>query len=158
MSDERLREQLVRTLDWEEAHVGFDKGVDGIPPDKRGAHAPGLEHTCWQLLEHMRLALADLLDFCTNAKYVHNLKWPDDYWPKAPSPATVEAWDRSIAAFKRDLEKLKEVVRETDDLYALVPTGKGRQTYLRTILVVIDHNAYHLGQIIAVRRALGVWG
>jgi len=158
MTDEPLREQLVRTLNWEEAHVGFDKAVDGIPADKRGARAPGVEHTCWQLLEHLRLALADLLDFCANPKYVHDKKWPDDYWPRDPGPPTADAWERSIAAFKNDREKLVQLVRQTDDLHAPVPTGKGRQTYLRTSLVVIDHNAYHVGQIVWVRRALGVWG
>jgi uncharacterized damage-inducible protein DinB len=156
MSDERLREQLVRILDWEEAHAGFDKAVDGLPVDKRGARAPGFEHTVWQLVEHIRLAQADILDFCVNAKYVHNMKWPDDYWPNDPSPAD-DAWTQSIAAIKRDRDQFKELARKTADLYALVPRGKGHQTYLRAILLLVDHNAYHVGQIVAVRRALGAW-
>ncbi len=152
-----LRAQLVRILDWEEAHVGFDKAVGGIPAAKRGALAAGFEHSPWQLIEHMRIADEDILDFCVNPKYVHELKWPDDYWPKSPAPASARAWDGSIAAFKAGLEKLKRLARETPDLFAKVPTGKGNQTYIRAILLVADHNSYHLGQLVAVRRALGVW-
>ena len=153
-----LRAHLVRALDWEEAHAGFDKAVDGIPGDRRGAHIAGFEHSPWQLLEHMRLAQKDILDFCLNAKYVHALKWPDDYWPRTPIPPDEGAWDRSVADLTVDREKLKQLVRDPDvDLFATVPTGKGRQTYLRAILLVIDHTAYHVGQLIAVRQALGIW-
>ena len=156
--DDPLRAQLVRLLEWEEGHVGFDKTVEGLEAEQRGARAPGFEHTPWQLLEHLRLAQKDLLDFCANARYVHALKWPDDYWPKNPTPPGASAWDDSIADFRADREKLKELIRNPDvDLFALVPTGKGQQTYLRAILLVADHNAYHLGQLVAVRKALGVW-
>ena len=157
-SADPLRAQLVRVLDWEESHVGFDKALDGIPEDKRGARAAGFEHSTWQLLEHMRLAQKDLLDFAANSRYVHALKWPDDYWPRNPAPPDAKAWNQSLADFKADREKLKHMVQDSEvDLVALVPTGKGHQTYLRTILVVVDHNAYHLGQLVAVRRALGLW-
>ena len=105
----------------------------------------------------LRLAQKDLLDFAVNPAYVHALKWPDDYWPTDPVPAS-GAWNRSIEDFRADREKLKLLVRRPDvDLAALVPTGQGLQTYLRAILLVIDHNAYHLGQLVAVRRALGIW-
>jgi uncharacterized damage-inducible protein DinB len=156
MPDDAFRDHLVRVLDWEEAHVGFDKAIDGIPADKRGARAPGFEHSPWQLLEHMRLAQEDILDFCVNANYHHNMKWPDDYWPKA-APPNDAAWSDSIASYKRKREKMKALAREIEDLTALVPTGKGNQTYLRAILLVADHNAYHVGQLVAVRRALGIW-
>ena len=155
MTDDRLREQLVRIVDWEEAHVGFDKAVDGVPVKLRGERAPGFEYTLWQLLEHLRLAQQDILDFCVNPKYVHDLKWPDDYWPTNPQPPNAAAWDDSIASFKKDRDLFKKLARETVDLYALVPKGKGTQTYLRAILLAADHNAYHVGQIVAVRRALG---
>jgi len=157
MSDEALRSQLVSILDWEEAHTGFDKAVADLPVDKRGARPPGIDHSIWQLLEHMRLAQEDILDFCINPKYVHTMKWPDDYWPKNPEPANSAAWEECIASFKREREKFKALVRETKDLYALVPTGKGHQTYLRAILLVADHNSHHLGQILLVRKALGAW-
>jgi uncharacterized damage-inducible protein DinB len=154
----RLRAQLVRLLNWEEAHVGFDKAVDKIPADRRGARAAGFEHSPWQLLEHLRLAQKDLLDFCVNPRYAHALSWPDDYWPRSPEPPDDAAWARSVADFEADREKLKAVAADAGvDLYAPVPTGSGQQTYLRAILLVADHTAYHVGQLVAVRRALGVW-
>jgi uncharacterized damage-inducible protein DinB len=155
---EELRAQLVRLVDWEEAHVGFDKVVEGVTGERYGSPAAGFEHTLWQLLEHLRVAQNDLLDFCVNAQYVHALEWPADYWPDTPAPPHATAWNESVASFKADREKLKELVRDSRvDLFALVPTGKGQQTYLRTILLVADHNAYHIGQMVAVRRALGIW-
>jgi hypothetical protein len=151
-----LRLQLARVLDWEEAHVGFDHAIDGLPPDQRGVLAPGIAYSVWQLVEHMRLAQLDVIDFCLNVNYVHAMKWPDDYWPSA-APAGAQ-WDNSVAGFKADRERLKDLARdESIDLHTLVPKGEGHQTYLRAILLMADHNAYHLGQIVAVRRALGVW-
>jgi uncharacterized damage-inducible protein DinB len=157
-SPDPLRVQLVRLLDWEEAHVGFDKATDGIPPYQRGSHPAGFTHSPWQLLEHMRLAQKDILDFCLNEHYVQTLEWPEDYWPATPAPADATAWDESIADFKDDREALKQLASDPKvDLFATVPTGKSRHTYLRAILLVVDHNGYHLGQLVAVRQALGVW-
>jgi uncharacterized damage-inducible protein DinB len=153
-----LRAQLIRLLDWEQAHVGFEKAVEGLPAGKRGLHAAGFEHTPWQLLEHMRIAQKDLLEFCLNPKYVHALEWPGDYWPKGAGPSDDAAWNASVADFKADRQKLKQLAGDTEvDLFAAVPTGKAEQTHLRAILLVVDHNAYHLGQLVAVRRALGAW-
>jgi len=152
-----MRDDLVRALEWEEAHVGFDKAVDGIPSDKRGARATVFEHSLWQLVEHMRIAQEDILDFCVNAHYEHSREWPDDYWPKQPAPPTDQAWSDSIASYKRSREALKQLARDVDDLTATVPKGKATQTYLRAILLVIDHTAYHVGQLVDVRRALGIW-
>lgn len=154
----RLRAQLVRLLDWEEAHVGFDKAVDGIPAGRYGSRAPGFEHSPWQLVEHLRLAQKDLLDFCVNAHYAHALKWPDDYWPPSHEPPDDAAWAASVADFVADRDRLKALVRDASvDLLALVPAGKGQQTVLRAILLVADHAAYHVGQLVAVRQALGLW-
>ena len=157
MSDQALRDHLVRALDWQEAHVGFDDAVKDLSQEKRGQQPPGFAHSVWQLVEHMRIAQEDIFEFCANPTYVHTMKWPDDYWPKDAAPPNSAAWDESIAAFKRGREKFKALARDTKDLYALVPTGKGHQTYLRALLLVIDHNSHHLGQIIAVRRAMGAW-
>jgi uncharacterized damage-inducible protein DinB len=153
-----LRGQLVRVLDWEDAHVSFDKAVDGIPAGRQGSRAAGFERSPWELVEHMRVAQKDLLDFCVNGRYVHALRRPEDYWPQRPAPHDTAAWNTSIADFKADRETLKRLVRDARvDLFAVVPTGEGQQTYLRAILLVADHNAYHVGQLVAVRRALGVW-
>ena len=156
-TSDAVRDQLARTLDWHEAHATFDQAVEKVPADKRGAVPPGFDHSVWQLVEHIRLAQDDLLDFAANSNYVHSLAWPDDYWPKQAAPASEQAWTDSIAAYLRGREELKKVARETPDLGAKVPTGKASQTYARAILLVIDHTAYHVGQIIAVRRALGIW-
>jgi uncharacterized damage-inducible protein DinB len=152
-----IRDHLARALAWDEARATFDKAVAGIPEGKRGARAPGFDHSAWQLLEHIRLAQDDILDFCVNAQYEHTMKWPDDYWPARPEPPASAAWDASLAAYARGRDALQRVTRETPDLTAPVPTGKSTQTYLRSILLVIDHTAYHVGQLVALRRALGIW-
>jgi len=156
-STDAIRDHLVRVLDWQDAHVGFDKAVDGIPEAKRGARPDGFEHSAWQLLEHIRIAQDDILDFCVNAKYEHALKWPDDYWPPAAEPPDAKAWAQSISAYEKARAELKRLAREVKDLTATVPTGKKTQTYLRAILLTADHTAYHVGQLVSVRRALGIW-
>lgn len=152
-----LRDHLVRVLDWEDAHVGFDTAADGIPPDRQGARAAGFEHSPWQLLEHVRIAQEDILDFCVNSAYEHTMTWPGDYWPADPAPPRQNAWTESVAAYARSRDALKRVARDVEDLTATVPTGRGDQTYLRAILLAADHAAYHVGQLVAVRRALGIW-
>ena len=117
-----LRDQLVRFLDWKEAHVDFEGAIKGIPPDKRGATPPGFPHSPWQLLEHLRIAQEDIHDFCVNPKY-QEMKWPDDYWPPS-APPNAKAWDESVAAYRRDLEKMKELVRHQPDLFAPIPHGR----------------------------------
>jgi hypothetical protein len=132
--------------------------VAGLTSAHHGARAPGFEHSPWQIVEHLRLAQKDLLDFCLNPRYVHALEWPDDYWPADPSPPSPRAWDDSIADFNADRRRLTELIRDARvDLFALVPTGEKQQTYLRACFLVADHNAYHVGQLVAVRKALGVW-
>jgi uncharacterized damage-inducible protein DinB len=154
--DAALRAHLRKLLDWEDAHVSFDSAVEGIPPTLRGVVPAGLDHSPWQLVEHLRRAQHDILDFCRNPAY-KELSFPGDYWPPSAPPPSAAAWKESIASFHRDLEGLKELVEDKDiDLFDRIPHGTG-QTYLRELLLVADHNAYHVGQLIAVRRALGAW-
>jgi uncharacterized damage-inducible protein DinB len=151
-----LRAQLASALDWREANAGFDKVVEGVPVELRGTRPAGLPYSLWQIVEHVRLAQHDILDFCRNPKYVEK-KWPDDYWPRTDAPPTAAAWDESLAAFRRDREALKKLAVDPKiDLFAKIPHGSG-QTYLREIILILDHNAHHVGQLIVVRRLLGAW-
>jgi uncharacterized damage-inducible protein DinB len=154
--DKALRAQLVKLLDFEEAHVGFDRAVKGIPARLRGKVPPGGEHSLWQLLEHLRIAQADILEFCRTATYKEK-KWPDDHWPASPAPRGASAWTKSMADYRRDRKAFQRLAANTKiDLLAAIPHGTG-QTYLREILLAADHAAYHIGQMIAVRRQLGIW-
>jgi DinB family protein len=151
-----LYEQLIKLLGWQDAHVNFDDAVGGIPPQVQGVRPEGLPYSLWQLLEHMRLTQRDILDFCRDPAY-EAPKWPDDYWPKSTIPPTPEAWEESVAAFRADRKALERLVADPSlDLFAKVPHGEG-QTYLREVVLVADHNAYHLGELVAVRRLLGAW-
>ena len=156
-TDDALRAQLAKLLDWQEAHVTFDAAVKGIPPAKRGTAPRGWAFSAWQLVEHIRIAQADILDFCNNPNYEHRMKWPDDYWPKSPAPPSGAAWTRALAAIRRDRAAMQQLAASPAiDLLATIPHGTG-QTYLREILLVADHAAYHVGQIVALRRQLGLW-
>ena len=157
MIDEKaLRAQLVKLLDFEEAHVGFDRAVKGIPPRMRGKVPANGEHSLWELLEHLRIAQADILEFCRTAKYKEK-KWPDAYWPASAAPRSASAWTKAIADYRRDLKAFQRLAANTRiDLLATIPHGTG-QTYLREILLAADHAAYHIGQIVAVRKQLGIW-
>jgi uncharacterized damage-inducible protein DinB len=155
MSDP-IRAHIVKLLDWDEAHADFDKSVAGLAADLRGRRVQGFAHSPWELVEHIRLAQRDLLDFCRDPGY-QAPKWPDDYWPPTPAPPDQKSWDRSLAAFREDCEALKAFAADPAvDLTARIPHGTG-QTYLRSILLVADHTAYHLGQLVAVRQQLGAW-
>jgi hypothetical protein len=156
MPDSTIREQLADALAWHEAHAAFDGAVEGLTPELRGRRATGFPHSPWELVEHLRLAQQDLLEFCRNPAYQAR-SWPDDYWPKGAAPPTAKAWDASIRAYRSDREELRALVRDPAiTLESRIPHGKG-QTYLREILLAIDHAAYHVGQLVAVRRALGAW-
>jgi hypothetical protein len=151
---EVLRDQLERLLDWEDAHVGFDAVIAGIPPEVLGAQPRGLPYSAWQLLEHLRLCQRDILEFCRNPGYV-DPKSMAEYWPASAAPPTAEAWDESVAGFREDLEDMKRLVRE-GDLFAAIPRGTG-QIFLREVVLLADHNAYTLGQLVILRRLLGIW-
>ncbi len=154
--DAAVREQLVALLKGGGAHVHFMDAVENFPAGKRGTYAQGLAHTGWQLLEHARIAQWDILEFSRNAAHV-SPEFPEGYWPKTPAPRDEHAWDDSVAAFKRDLrEMIRLVENPKTDLYATIPHGQG-QNILREALVLADHNSYHLGQLVDLRRALGSW-
>lgn len=151
-----LREHLLWLLDGGDAHLDFDAAIDGLPPGLRGAAAPGVPHTPWRLVEHLRIAQWDILRFSVDPAHV-SPAFPDGYWPAGDAPPDPDAWDRSVAAFRADLEAMKALVADPSiDLYARIPHGQG-QTVLREALLVADHNAYHLGQLVTVRRMLGAW-
>ena len=156
MDESAVREQLARLLGWEDAHAGFDAVVDGVPPELRGMRPAGLPHSPWELLEHLRLTQRDILDFCRDPGYAAP-DWPADYWPASPEPPSPGAWDASAAAFRADREALTQLALGPEPaLLERIPHGSG-QTYLRELLLVADHNAYHLGQLVLVRRLLGAW-
>ena len=155
--DDALRDHLRRLLDWEDAHSSFDAAVEGLPAELRGVVPDGDAHSAWQLLEHLRRCQIDILDFCRDPSYVEPASM-EEYWPEGSAPPTDAAWDESVAAFRRDLEDLKRLAGDRSvDLFDRIPHGSG-QTYLRELLLVADHNAYHVGQLVAVRRRLGAWG
>lgn len=155
-ADRELREQVVYLLKGGGAHVHFSDALDDFPSGKYGTFANALPHTGWQLLEHARLAQWDILEFSRNPKHV-SPPFPAGYWPKTPMPADEKAWQESVAAFQRDLQDVVHLVQNPKtDLFAKIPHGQG-QSILREALVLADHNAYHLGQLVDLRRALGAW-
>lgn len=155
-ADRDLREQLVYLLKGGGAHVHFMDAVEGFPPGKYAVFANGLPHTGWQLLEHSRIAQLDILEFSRDPKHV-SPDFPGGYWPKTPTPPSDNAWSESVAAFQRDLEEMVRLVQDPrTNLFGKIPHGQG-QTILREALLLADHNAYHLGQLVDLRRALGAW-
>jgi hypothetical protein len=154
--DHALRDHVSYLLRGGGAHLSFDKAVAGLPAKLRGAKHAGVPHTPWRLVEHMRLAQWDILEFSRNAKHV-SPEFPEGYWPKADSPPNSAAWNASLKAFRNDLKAMEELVNDPKtDLFARIPHGEG-QTILREALLVADHNAYHLGQLVVIRRLLGAW-
>lgn len=152
-----LRQHVLYLLDGGGAHAGFDAAVADLPETLRGRQPEGLPYSPWQLVEHLRFTQRDILDFCQPGDYSAK-DWPDDYWPDGPAPPDESAWDESLSRFRDDLGAMKALVRDTEDLFAQVPhADEGGQTLLREALLVADHNAYHLGQLVAVRRLLGAW-
>jgi hypothetical protein len=155
-NESTLREHLVDLLSGGQAHLDFEKAIAGLPIELRGAKPPGLPHTPWRLVEHMRIAQWDILRFSIDPHH-HSPNFPDGYWPEGDAPPVPGAWDRSITAFRSDLKAMIDLVVDAKtDLFTALPHGQG-QTILREALLVADHNAYHLGQLVTVRRLLGAW-
>jgi len=151
-----LREHLLYLLRGGGAHLSFEAAVADFPVKLRGVKAAGLPHTAWDLLEHMRIAQWDILDFCRNPGY-QELEFPSGYWPKQDAPPSAAAWNKSVKTFRADLKAMEKLVADpSTDLFAAIRHGDG-QTILREALLVADHNAYHLGQLVTLRRLLGAW-
>jgi hypothetical protein len=152
----QLREHVLYLLNGGGAHARFDDVVKNIPEELCGAKPNGFPHSAWMLLEHLRLAQWDILEFSRNAKHT-SPKWPEGYWPQSEAPPSAAAWNKSVQQFRKDLKAMQDLVANPkSDLYARIPWGDG-QTILREALLLADHNAYHLGQLVDVRRLLGAW-
>ena len=157
MANERpLREHVLYTLRGGGAHVDFETAIKGLPSELRGKRPRGAPHSPWEILEHMRIAQWDILEFSRDAKHV-SPDWPAGCWPENPGPPNAGAWEKSLKLFEQDLTAMNKLVANPKtDLFARIPHGTG-QTILREALLVADHNAYHVGQVILVRRVLGAW-
>jgi hypothetical protein len=148
-----LREQLIENLKSSHAHIEFAQAVEDFPAHLRGVRPSGLPHSAWELLEHMRIALWDILEFARDPGHT-SPTWPEGYWPACPAPPDDADWESSINAFRKELNSLCALVADdATDLFARIPHGTG-QTVLREALLAADHNAYHLGQLVHVRRLL----
>jgi DinB family protein len=156
MDDTVLREHLKRLLSGREAHIDWASALKEFPEKLRGERPAGSPHSAWELLEHTRIAQWDILQFSCDAKHV-SPDWPSGYWPKTPKPSSPTAWDHSVKLFHQELDAMVELVTsQKTDLAASIPHGSG-QTILREALLVADHNSYHLGQLVFLRRLLGSW-
>lgn len=155
----RLRQHVLELLSGGSAHLNFDSAVKGLPAKLRGAKPPGQPHTPWRLVEHMRIAQWDILEFCRDARGHESPPWPEGYWPNGDAPPTSAAWERSVRTFRRDLKAMQQLVANpATNLLAPIPhAGGGEKTILREAMLLADHNAYHLGQLVMVRRLLGAW-
>lgn len=156
MEDHALGEQLAKALNWHDAHTDFDAAVANIPPDRRGVAPQGMPYSPWQLVEHIRRAQRGILDFCISEDY-REAKWPDEYWPETAAPPSDRAWDDSVTQMQQDRARFQAMARDGKlKLGAAVPNGDG-QTYLRELVLAVDHTAFHVGQLVVVRRLLGIW-
>jgi hypothetical protein len=151
-----LRQQLVKLLAWGDAHATHEKAVKNVPPEFRARVPQGLPYSPWMVVDHLTRTQFDILDFCRNPDYVQP-QWPEEYWPPGAEPPTASAWDESIAKFRADRAALQQLAADPAvDLTARIPWGDG-QTYLREIVLAADHAAYHVGELIVIRRLLGIW-
>ncbi len=155
-NDETLREHLVKLLQARQAHATLASAVKDCPADQRGVRPDGLPYSAWQILEHIRIAQRDILEFSRDRSHV-SPKWPEGYWPESEAPPDDESWEKSIAEIHADLEQMTQLVLDPEtDLYAAIEWGDG-QTILREAIMIADHNSYHVGQLVLLRRLLGSW-
>jgi hypothetical protein len=154
--EKALREHLVKLLKGGDAHADFEAAIKDFPADAQGKKPKGAEHSPWEVLEHLRIAQWDILDFSRNPDYKAR-EWPREYWPETQAPPSAGAWTKSVKAFQKDLKAMCDLVADEEtDLFAKIPHGDG-QTILREALVTADHNSYHLGEMVLLRRLLGAW-
>jgi DinB superfamily len=154
--DKVLRAHLAKLLDADTAHVNFEKTIGGWSAVHRAAKPDGTPYNAWQLLEHLRIAQWDILEFCRNPKHV-SPEWPSGYWPSSDVPPNAGSWDESVKAFRAECEAMRKLVENPKtNLFARIPHGTGK-TVLREALLLADHNAYHFGQLVLLRKQLGVW-
>ncbi len=155
-SDASLRQHLLALLNARQAHVTFGDAIADIPLEVRGTRPDSVPYSAWELLEHIRIAQHDILDFCQNSDYTQP-DWPDGYWPDTPAPPSDAAWEQSVRQVRADRQAMSDLVADPNtNLHAEIPHGDG-QTVLREAMLVADHNAYHVGQLVTVRRLLGCW-
>ena len=156
MKEKALRDHLVSLLSGRGAHVDWKVTFSGVPPKLRGVRPDGLPYSIWELLEHLRIAQWDILEFSRNGKH-KSPAWPEGYWPKTEAPPSAASWNNSLRSFRADLKAMAKLVADKKtDLFAKIPHGTG-QTVLREALLIADHNSYHLGQMVLLRRLLGTW-
>ena len=154
--DAVMREQLLELLRGKGAHLSFEEAIAGLPPKMRGVKPAGVPHTVWRLVEHMRIAQWDILQFSKDGRH-KSPKWPEGYWPEGDAPRDSRQWNDTVKQFKADLKEMMRMVKDRKvDLLSPISGGQG-QTVFREAMLVADHNSYHIGQIVVVRRALGEW-
>ena len=158
MSDQGLRSTLSRLLRQSHSHAGLSRALEGFPVSLAGRRVEGFTHTAWEQVEHLRLAAEDLISYCLDDDY-KELGWPDGYWPASVEPPSEEVWNESVRKLLAATESMATLVENSEhDLFAQVPTAEqDRHHTLRTALILLDHNGYHAGQLIALRVALGIW-
>ncbi|WP_445663995.1 DinB family protein [Fodinibius sp. AD559] len=155
-SDETVRSLLLEQLEGRNAHVDFNQAVQGLTFKQAGIRVEGIPHTIWELIEHIRIGQDDILKFCNNPDY-EALNWPDDYWPEKSKPESKEQFEKSVQAVQEGIEEMRELIRDPqNNLQKPLPHGDG-QTLFREAMLIVDHNAYHIGQIVLIRRLLGSW-
>lgn len=155
-SEKTVRSLLLEQLEGRHAHVDFQQAVQGLTYKQAGIRVEGVPHTIWELIEHIRIAQDDILEFCKNSDY-EPLDWPDDYWPEDSKPASDEQFKESVQAVEDGIEAMRELIRDPqNNIQQVFPHGDG-QTLFREAMLIVDHNAYHIGQMVMIRRLLGSW-
>lgn len=156
MESKSVRELLLEQLEGKNAHVDFIQAVQGLTYKQAGINVEGLPHTIWDLIEHIRISQRDILVFCQNPDY-EEIKWPEDYWPESSSPENKQEFEESVQAVRDGLDEMRAMIKDPDNNLQRPFTHGDGQTLFREAMLIVDHNAYHIGQIVQIRRLLGSW-